>query len=176
MDELISVRKIGRMEILNAVKINQIIKRMSFEILERNYDSKTIYLAGINNNGYLFAKILLKELTKISDKQIELVRIKLNPANPIDQDVNIELIGDVKKTNPIIIIDDVANTGRTLFYSFKPFLAELYKKIEVAVLVDRKHKSFPVKVDYLGISLATTLKEEIKVDLDKVRERKVELV
>jgi pyrimidine operon attenuation protein/uracil phosphoribosyltransferase len=164
------------MEILNAVTINQIIKRMSFEILERNFDSSHIYLAGINNNGYLFAKILSKELLKLTDKKIELVRITLNPANPISEEVNVEPDEKLMKNKPIIIIDDVANTGRTLFYAFKPFMDDLYKKIEVAVLVDRKHKSFPVKVDYLGISLATTLKEHIKVKLDKVRERTVELV
>lgn len=164
------------MEILNAVTINQIIKRMSFEILERNFDATHIYLAGINNNGYLFAKILSKELSKLTDKKIELVRIKLNPAMPISEDVIIETTDKLKNNKPVIIVDDVANTGRTLFYAFKPFLDDLFKKIEVAVLVDRKHKSFPVKVDYLGISLATTMKEHIKVNLNKVRERKVELV
>ena len=164
------------MEILNAVTINQIIKRMSFEILERNFDATHIYLAGINNNGYLFAKILSKELLKLTDKKIELVRIKLNPAKPTSEEVTIESIEKFKNNKPVIIVDDVANTGRTIFYAFKPFMDDLFMKIEVAVLVDRKHKSFPVKVDYLGISLATTLKEHIKVNLNKVRERKVELV
>jgi len=164
------------MEILNAVTINQIIKRMSFEILERNFDATHIYLAGINNNGYLFAKILSKELLKLTDKKIELVRIKLNPAKPTSEEVTIESIEKLKNNKPVIIVDDVANTGRTIFYAFKPFMDDLFMKIEVAVLVDRKHKSFPVKVDYLGISLATTLKEHIKVNLNKVRERKVELV
>ena len=65
----------------------------------------------------------------------------------------------------VVIVDDVANTGRTIFYACKPLLETLPKKIEVAVLVDRKHKSFPVKVDYVGLSLATTLKEDIDVQL-----------
>ena len=164
------------MEILDATKIKQIVKRMSFEILERNFDSKTLYLAGINNNGYLFAKILSKRLAKITDKQIELLRIKLNPANPLEGTITLDLESKVLKNKHIIIVDDVANTGRTLFYAFKPLLETIPKKIEVAVLVDRKHKSFPVKVDYVGISLATTLKEHIKVFLEKAKERSVELV
>ncbi len=69
------------------------------------------------------------------------------------------------KRKAIIIVDDVANTGRTLFYAFKPLMAILPKKIEIAVLIDRKHKSFPVKVDYVGMSLATTVQENIKVDI-----------
>jgi pyrimidine operon attenuation protein/uracil phosphoribosyltransferase len=59
----------------------------------------------------------------------------------------------------------VANTGRTLFYAFKVFMDILIKKVEVAVLVDRKHKLFPIKVDYVGLSLATTMQENIKAHL-----------
>ena len=61
----------------------------------------------------------------------------------------------------------MANTGRTIFYAIKPFLDVLPGKVEVAVLVDRKHKSFPVKVDYMGLSLATTLQENISVNLSE---------
>ena len=76
-----------------------------------------------------------------------------------------ELAADKLANRSIIIVDDVANTGRTIFYAFKPILDILPKKVEVAVLVDREHKSFPIKVDYLGLSLATTLKEDIDVDI-----------
>ena len=79
------------------------------------------------------------------------------------------------KNKVVIIVDDVANTGRTIFFAFKPFLDILTKKVEVAVLVDRKHKSFPIKVDYVGLSLATTLKENIKVQLGVAKEREVRL-
>jgi pyrimidine operon attenuation protein/uracil phosphoribosyltransferase len=65
----------------------------------------------------------------------------------------------------IVVVDDVGNTGRTLFYACKPLLEVLPHKVEMAVLVDRKHKSFPVKVDYVGLSLATTLREHIDVQL-----------
>ncbi len=67
----------------------------------------------------------------------------------------------------VILVDDVANTGRTIFYAFTPILRSLPKKIEVAVLVDRKHKMFPIQVNYFGMSLATTLKENIEVTLEE---------
>ena len=70
-------------------------------------------------------------------------------------------------------MDDVANTGRTIFYAIKPLLDILPKKVEVAVLVDRTHKAFPIRVDYYGISLATTLKETINVEIRKKKERAV---
>ncbi|MEL6989936.1 MAG: phosphoribosyltransferase family protein, partial [Bacteroidota bacterium] len=72
-------------------------------------------------------------------------------------------------------VDDVANTGRTIFYAFKPLFEILPKKIEVAVLVDRKHKSFPIKVDYVGLSLATTIQENIDVQILNTEDKAVYL-
>jgi pyrimidine operon attenuation protein/uracil phosphoribosyltransferase len=62
----------------------------------------------------------------------------------------------------------VANTGRTIFYAVQPLLKVLPAKVEVAVLVDRKHKSFPIKADYVGLSLYTTLKDHILVEIRDV--------
>jgi pyrimidine operon attenuation protein/uracil phosphoribosyltransferase len=69
----------------------------------------------------------------------------------------------------------VANTGRTIFYAVQPLLQVLPKKVEVAVLVDRQHKSFPIKADYVGLSLATTLLEDIDVQIRDVQEMAVYL-
>jgi len=63
-------------------------------------------------------------------------------------------------------VDDVSNTGRTLFYAVKPLLGVLPRRVEVAVLVDRKHKLFPIQPDYVGLSLYTTLKDNIEVTLE----------
>jgi pyrimidine operon attenuation protein/uracil phosphoribosyltransferase len=69
------------------------------------------------------------------------------------------------KGKSIIVIDDVANTGRTIFFACKPLLDILPSKIEVAVLVDRTHKTFPIYPKYVGVSLATTLKEDIDLQI-----------
>ncbi|MEL6925537.1 MAG: phosphoribosyltransferase family protein, partial [Bacteroidota bacterium] len=106
---------------------------------------------------------------------ITYTRIRLNPANPMSDEIRIDMTNEELKNKVVIIIDDVANTGRTLFYAFKPLLDILARKIEVAVLVDRKHKSFPVKVDYMGLSLATTVGNNIDVQLKGVKEKAVYL-
>jgi pyrimidine operon attenuation protein/uracil phosphoribosyltransferase len=67
----------------------------------------------------------------------------------------------------IIVVDDVANSGRTLLYAMKPFLDFLPKKIQALVLVARSHNSFPVHPDYVGLSIATTLQEHIYVEVGK---------
>ena len=161
------------MKILNQEQIQQKIKRLAIEILEHNFEEEELILAGINNTGLGFARMLLDELQQITDIPVALTRIRLNPAAPLSQEVQIELPPEQLEGKAIIIIDDVANTGRTLFYAMKPLLSILPRKVEVAVLVDRTHKSFPVKVDYFGLSLATTLMDNIDVQILDVEEQAV---
>ena len=153
------------MKILSNKQIQQKVRRLAIEILENNLNEEEIILAGINNNGITFAKMLLEYLLNITDIPIILTRIRLNPAAPTSSDIVLEMPLKQVENKVIIIVDDVANTGRTLFYATKPLLTVLPKKIEMAVLVDRKHKSFPVKMNYVGLSLATTLKENIDVQI-----------
>ena len=162
-------------KLLDKTQIKQKIKRLAIEILEHNFGEKEIILAGINNNGMGFAKLIHRHLAELSDTKFTLSRIKLSPANPLSSEVTIDLTEKELKNKVIIIVDDVANTGRTIFYAFKPLLNTLPKRVEVAVLVDRQHKSFPVKVDYMGLSLATTLHENIDVQILDVEEEAVYL-
>jgi pyrimidine operon attenuation protein / uracil phosphoribosyltransferase len=164
------------MQVLGNRQIVQKVKRLAIQILERNYNEQEIILAGINNNGVVFAQLLLNELLTMSNKSFVLTKIKINPANPIANEVQIDLPIESLNGKNIIVIDDVANTGRTLFYAVKPLLTILPNKIETAVLVDRKHKSFPIEVSYYGISLATTLQENIKVSLKEKDSFSVNLV
>lgn len=153
------------MQILDDRQIRQKIKRIAIEILEHNYGEPDIILAGLNNNGLGFAQLLVAELQPLLPKNmaVTLTRIRLNPANPVEYEPYIEMPAEDLRDKPIIIVDDVANTGRTIFYAVQPLLKVVPKKVEVAVLVDRKHKSFPVKADYVGLSLATTLRDDIDV-------------
>lgn len=153
------------MKILNKKQITQKIHRLAVEILEHNLEEEEIILAGINNNGVVFADMLLQRLLEITDIPIKFTRIRLNPAAPDSTEVILGMPIEQVRNRVIIIVDDVANTGRTIYYATKPLLETLPKKIEVAVLVDRKHKSFPVKISYVGLSLATTLHENIEVHL-----------
>lgn len=163
------------MIILNDGAVKQKIQRLAYQIAENNFEQDEIILAGINNNGYGFARLLEKKLKKIIDTQISIRRVRLNPANPLASEVVFEPKLDDLSSKAVIIVDDVANTGRTIFYACKPLMDLLPSKIEVAVLVDRKHKQFPINVDYVGLSLATTLKENISVKILGVDEMEVHL-
>jgi pyrimidine operon attenuation protein/uracil phosphoribosyltransferase len=154
------------MKILDQAQIRQKIKRLAIEILENNFEEKSLILIGINNNGNGFAKHLVAELKKITDISISLFNVRLNPAAPLSSPVEIDAPIESLKGKSIILIDDVANTGRTIFYACKPILDIIPKKLEVAVLIDRKHKTFPIYPKYVGLSLATTLKEDIELQIN----------
>lgn len=153
------------MQILTNRQIEQKIKRLAIEIMERNTQENELIVAGVNNNGMRFAKLLVAELRKWSDAPFQLTNIHINPANPIADDISIGLPLADMDGKAILVVDDVANTGRTLFYACKPLLNILPKQLETAVLVDRTHKSFPMQVDYKGLALATTMRENIEVQL-----------
>ncbi len=164
------------MKLLDARQIKQKIERLAIEILEHNFDEKELIFAGINNTGTLVAERLKTEIQRISpDVSIKMATISLSPANPLEKEVGFDMKVSDLEGKVVIVIDDVVNTGRTLHYAMKPFFSTLPKKIEVAVLVDRKHKSFPIVADYVGLSLATTLKENIHVDIRGAKEEAVYL-
>ena len=161
------------MKILDESQIRQKIQRLAIEILENNIDADELILVGINNNGMGFARLLLEALLPRSESPITLTRVRLNPADPLSDDILLEMPAAELESKNIILIDDVANTGRTLFYAARPIMDTLPNKVEVAVLVDRTHKAFPIRVDYVGLSLATTLKENISVKILEVEEQAV---
>ena len=163
------------MEIISHKQVKQKIKRLAIEILEHNFDQEVIYLMGINNNGYRFAKLIQKEMQSMGEAEIRLINVRLNAARPLDHDITISMEVKDLSGKIIILVDDVANSGRTLYYATKPLMNIIPGKIEAVVLVDRTHKLFPINVDYVGMSLATTLKQNIKVDLDDGRAFSVSL-
>lgn len=163
------------MQILNHTQIRQKIQRLAIEILENNYREDKIILIGINNTGMKFAALLQQRLQDISDIDFELAHITINPPQPLDPPVQLDIPTSSLEGQTALLIDDVANSGRTLFYACLPVMEVLPKKVETVVLVNRTHKSFPIKVNYVGMELATTLKQAIKVYLPDDGEMEVTL-
>jgi pyrimidine operon attenuation protein / uracil phosphoribosyltransferase len=158
------------MKILDKEQIQRKLQRLTVEILERNYGEKELIFLGINRNGLEMAMLLAKEFVGRTKTKVVLKQLRINPAKPLEGATLVDMPIDSMHNKVVILIDDVANTGRTFFYAIRPLLDVLPKKIEVAVLVDRKHKSFPIQADYVGLSLATTLKENIDVQIREVED------
>ncbi len=151
-----------KIQILDSKQAEVKLIRIAYEIVENNLDENEIVLAGIIDRGLDIATLLKQHIETISQLTVHLISIDINKLNPIEAKI-VELFEPRDKV--IIIVDDVANSGRTSLYATKLFLESLPKKIQIAVLVDRKHKQFPVSSDYIGLILSTTLQEHIHVEI-----------
>lgn len=151
--------------ILTNEQIIHKIRRIAYQILEVNADEKEIIIAGIAKNGFTFAKKIKVELDQISDISIILCEVlvdKKNPLNPVETSLD----KSAYTNKSIVLVDDVLNSGSTLIYGIKHFLDVPLKRFKTAVLVNRNHKKYPVKADFKGISLSTTLQDNITVDFE----------
>ncbi len=151
--------------ILNHQEIQHKIRRIAFQIYESNVNEDEIILAGIYENGYELAKRIKTILKNISDKDVVLCKVvmdKKNPLHPVETSLRVE---DYRNKS-IVLIDDVLNSGTTLIYGVKHFLNVPLKRFKTAVLVNRNHKKYPVKADFKGISLSTSLKEHVNVIIE----------
>ena len=153
--------------ILNQEQVLQKIKRMAYQMCERNLNEKSVVLVGIYPQGYHLAVLLAAELEKVASFEVILAKLELDKKKPLSEDIKLDISEKELDQKSIILVDDVLNTGKTMAYSLKPFLNRNLKKLETAVLVNRSHKKFPISANYQGVELSTTLSEHIVVVLEK---------
>lgn len=151
--------------ILNERQIQQKIRRMAYQIFEQNYKEQEIVLAGIWSSGYQLAEKLAKVLGEVADFDVQLCKLTINKKNPLDS-ITCSVGGETYRDKVVILADDVLNSGSTLMYGAKYFLDVPLKKLQTLVLVDRSHKKYPIKADFRGIHLSTSLNEMVKVSFD----------
>ena len=151
--------------ILNSNQIVQKIKRLSYELYENNLEEKKVILFGINSNGNILSNRIKKNLDNLFPVNIESYNLKIDVNNSTLNKLDLER--DSLNGKVIIIVDDVLNSGKTIAYSINLILPFFPKKIEVAVLVDRSHKNFPILAKYSGVKLNTTINEHVKIDFKK---------
>ena len=152
----------ARKDILDKESIRMKLERMALEIVENNLEEAGIILVGIEENGSVIARNMEKLLKTHSKLDVQLINLKIDKKHPGE----ITLSEQVDITNKVVVlVDDVANSGKTILYSLKPFLEFHPKKIQTLALVERTHKIFPVNLDYKGLSVATTLQEHILVEV-----------
>lgn len=150
--------------ILTHKEIQHKTRRIAYQIYEANVSEKEIIIAGIDGGGLRFAKKIGKVLEEITNADIKLCTVKMDKKNPLKSGVTTS-ISEADYTNKsVVLVDDVLNSGSTLIYGVHHFLKVPLKKLKTAVLVNRNHKKYPVKADYKGISLSTSLNEHVVVE------------
>lgn len=154
----------ARTVILENDQIRKIINRIAYQIYEEHSEEKEIIIAGIMDSGNLLAKDITKILEEISPIKVKLIELHVDKDNPFDVPIECSMPHQQMENKVIVVVDDVVNSGKTLIYGVKHLLKVKLKSLKTAVLVDRSYRRFPITVNYVGISLATTMKEKIEVE------------
>lgn len=135
------------------------LERMACEICEKHTQSQSIVLCGMNSRGFFIAGQLAAHIQHILPAlKVELLQVTIEGGAPVFSP-NSSFQG-----KSVVVADDVINTGKTLMQVINSIFNHQPSSIETAFLAKREHKNYPVKADYYGISLATTLQEHVYFD------------
>lgn len=166
----------AKTKILDTLQIQQKLNRMAYQVYESNFNEKELLIVGIDGNGYKVAGEIADRLKKISPLKIKLAKIKIDKDEPWKTDPIIDFNDKDFVNKNVVIVDDVLNSGKALMYAIRLFLDKPVKKMNTLVLVDRSHTRYPVKADFVGLSLSTTLQEHIEADFSKKGKEAVYLI
>jgi pyrimidine operon attenuation protein/uracil phosphoribosyltransferase len=151
--------------ILNQLEIEQKINRLAHELLENCFEEKEIFIAGISGNGSLLAEKLSSILKLNTSQEVHVFELSVNKDEPWSEPIKLSIPEEQLNHAFIILVDDVLNSGKTMQYALVKLLERPTKAIKTLALVDRSHRRYPIKADFVGLSLSTTLKERVEVDL-----------
>lgn len=152
--------------ILNHEEIQQKITRMAWQILENNYNVETLVIIGVEKKGRIVSELLSNSLKEISNLSIVIGSVFIDKENPTLDDISLKCECALEGKH-IVLVDDVLNSGKTLMYATLPILAQNPRQLQTAILANRDHTRFPIKADFVGISLATTLQQHIQFTQNK---------
>jgi pyrimidine operon attenuation protein/uracil phosphoribosyltransferase len=151
--------------ILDHKTIERKVIRLAFQVFETFTETDQLLLAGINGNGYEFAKHIHHKLKEIAPFECLLSEVIVNKTNPSENGLMLYPEGDLKKI-PVVLVDDVLNTGKTMMHAISFCMKSGSNNIKTLVLADRNHRNYPVYADFSGISLATTLQEHLQFEIE----------
>ena len=153
--------------ILDYQDVENKIKRISLEILEDNIDQKKLILFGVSKNGKIIAKKIIALIKKYSKIDLEIigVEIVLNSKNVLKFDKSFKV-----NNRSVIIVSDVSQSAKTLQLIISSLMFQDPFKIKTAVMVNRDHSLFPVKINFSGLNLSTSVNEHVDVSVNKDEE------
>lgn len=153
----------GTSKILDQVQIQQKVTRIAHQIIESHFNQKELKIVGIAKRGYTLSEKLAEEIARISKIKISHYKLTLDKKAPLGGTITLDAELSDLEGKCVVVVDDVVNSGRTLMHACRYLLQVPLKRLSTAVLVDREHRKFPVKSDFVGLTLSTTLQEHISV-------------
>lgn len=156
-----------RTTVLDHERVQRKLHRIALQLHEEHVDEKRVVLVGIAPRGHLLAERLAKLLEQRSAIAVKLVKLALDKDQPLEKPVQLSVDPSELKNEVVVLVDDVLMSGRTLMYAAAYLVAIPPRKLSTVVLVDRMHRTFPIRADIVGLTLSTTLQEHISVELGK---------
>jgi len=160
--------------VLDEAGIDRALTRIAHEILEANKGAQDIALVGIVTRGDLLAEELASRIERIEGIKVPVGQLDISFYR---DDVNIRLSPLIHSTNipfdvdhyTIILVDDILFTGRTIRAALDALMDYgRPKRIQLAVLVDRGHRELPIRADYVGKNVPSSLDEQVRLYLKQV--------
>ncbi|MFT5723117.1 MAG: pyrimidine operon attenuation protein/uracil phosphoribosyltransferase [Bacteroidia bacterium] len=167
--------KLAQTLILNHSEILQKITRMAWQIFENNHNAKSLVIIGVEKKGEIVSGLIYNALKDISDLKMNQGSVFIDKENPTLEGISLKCDQDLNDCN-VVLVDDVLNSGKTLMYATLPILAQNPRQLQTAILANRDHTRFPIKADFVGVSLATTLQEHLQFSKDAKGDMTVYLV
>lgn len=167
-------------EVVDAVTMNRALTRITYEIIERNQGIQDIVLVGIKTRGIYIAQRIAQRLKQLEHSEVPVGELditlyrddmdgqsmkkrSLEEPELHSSDIPVSLAG-----KEVILIDDVLFTGRTIRAAMDAVMdLGRPRKISLAVLVDRGHRELPIRADYVGKNIPTSMAEEIIVEVEE---------
>ena len=149
--------------ILTSLQVEQKLQRIARQLIEEHYDKKEIIIIGVSTRGVKIANKIYTILNKISKLDIKFIILTIDKDNPNENKILLSEDRDCLTNKTVILIDDVLNSGKTLIHAASFLLKANLLQLSTVVLVDRRHRLFPIRADFVGMTLSTTLKEHITV-------------
>ena len=166
--------------IMDASAIDRVINRIAHEILEKNRQTNDLCVVGIRKGGACLAERLAKKISEIARGEVPLgildITLYRDDLTAIAEQpvVRKTEIGFDIRDKKVILVDDVLFTGRTIRCALDQLIDfGRPKNIQLAILIDRGHRELPIRADYVGKNLPTSLGETVEVklkELDKIDE------
>ncbi|HRP52085.1 MAG TPA: phosphoribosyltransferase family protein [Fluviicola sp.] len=149
--------------VLNQHQIEQKIMRLSHEILENTYGIPELFIGGITGNGEVFAQQICSIIQKNSPQIVHYFKIELDKDQPLSHEISCSIDTNLFAEKTVILVDDVINSGTTMQYGVLKILEKPVRSVKTVALVDRLHRRYPIKCDFVGMTLTTTLGERVEV-------------
>jgi len=157
----------NRTLILKHEEVQRKVVRIAHQIHEANYEEAGIVLVGIAPRGITLAKRLCVILQQISEIPVDLIEMKLDKDKPLEKPISLTADVQTLKGKVVVLVDDVLMSGRTMMHAAGYLIQVPLKKLTTVVLVDRRHRTYPIRADIVGMTLSTTVQEHISVELGK---------